>query len=181
MSEPWADFPGGNPFPVIGYDAIGRDVLNPPSNVEFVLPHTAFVYARDMRNAYVQSWNLTIEREIGAGWIVRASYAGSKGTALVSGRQVNAPLPDATATTATINIRRPLYPMFGSVSLIEPTGLSIYHSLQMTAERRFARGFSLLTNYTFGKAIDNNLGSANKATGTSVTDSSQSTLRSRTG
>jgi hypothetical protein len=56
------------------------------------------------------------------------------------------------------------------VSLIEPAGLSIYHSLQMTAERRFASGFSLLTNYTFGKAIDNNQGSANKATGSTVTN-----------
>jgi hypothetical protein len=123
-----------------------------------------------MRNAYVQSWNLTLEREIGAGWIFRGSYAGSKGTALVSGRQINAPLPNPDESTSTINLRRPLYPSFGSVALIEPTGLSIYHSLQFTAERRFARGFSLLTNYTFGKAIDNNLGSANKATGTSVTN-----------
>ncbi|MEX2303660.1 MAG: carboxypeptidase-like regulatory domain-containing protein [Bryobacterales bacterium] len=170
MSTPWAGFTGGNPFPVVGFDAVGTDVLNPPSNVNFVLPHVAFVYAGDMRNAYVQSWNLTIERELAGGWIGRASYAGSKSTALVSGRQINAPLPDATATTSTINIRRPLYPQFGSVSLIEPAGLASYHSLQLTAERRFARGFSLLTNYTFGKAIDNNLNSANKATGTSVTD-----------
>jgi hypothetical protein len=170
MSQPWADFPGGNPFPVIGFDAVGTDVLDPPSDVRFVLPHTAFVYARDMRNAYVQSWNLTLERQIAGGWIIRGSYAGSKGTALVSGRQINAPAPDATATTSTISIRRPLYPNFAGVSLIEPTGLSIYHSLQMTAERRFASGFSLLTNYTFGKAIDNNQGSANKATGTTVTD-----------
>jgi hypothetical protein len=170
MSKPWADFPGGNPFTLVGFDAQGTDVLDPPSDVTFVLPHTAFVYARDMRNAYVQSWNLTLERQIPGDWIVRASYAGSKGTALVSGRDINAPFPDATATTATTNIRRPLYPQYGAVSLIEPAGLSIYHSLQMTAERRFASGFSLLTNYTFGKAIDNNQGSANKATGSTVTN-----------
>jgi hypothetical protein len=40
--------------------------------------------------------------------------------------------------------------------------------MQLTAEKRFAKGFSILANYMFSKSIDD--GSANKATGTTRTN-----------
>lgn len=170
MANPYASFPGGNPFPVIGFDAVGSDLLNPPSDVGFILPHRAHVYARDMRNAYLQSWNVTLERSFAEDWVARVSYAASKGTALVSGRDLNAALPDASAETRTTNQRRPMYPNFERVTIIEPAGVSNYNALQLTAERRMSRGFTVLTNYTWAQTTDNNAGSANKATGTSVTN-----------
>ena len=170
MANPYTSFPGGNPFPVIGFDAIGSDVLDPASDVTFVLPHRAHVYARDMRNAYLQSWNVTAERLFARSWVVRLSYAASKGTALVSGRDLNAPPPDAGATTRTTNQRRPLYPNFERVTIIEPAGISNYNALQFTAEKRMSGGFTVLTNYTLAQTTDNNSRSANKATGTSVTN-----------
>ena len=170
MANPYANFPGGNPFPVIGFDAIGTDLLDPPSDARFVLPHRAHVYSRDMRNAYMQPWNVTLERLFARNWVARVSYAGSAGNALVSGRDLNAPLPDATASTRTTNQRRPMYPNFERVTLIEPTGFSRYNSMQLTAEKRMSQGFTVLTNYTWAQTTDNNRGSANKATGTSVTN-----------
>jgi hypothetical protein len=171
MANPYANVPGGNPFPKIGFAAIGTEVLNPGKNAPFSLPMAAFLYARDLRNPYVQSWNLTIERQIGNGWLARASYAGSKGTALASGRDFNSPYPDAKATTSTTNQRRPLYYSgLGQVVLMEPAGNSTYHSLQLTAEKRFSQGFTVLANYTYAKTIDDNVGSANKANGVNVTD-----------
>jgi Carboxypeptidase regulatory-like domain/TonB-dependent Receptor Plug Domain len=170
MANPYANFPGGNPFKTIGFEAVGTDTLNPGKDVAFVLPMTAFLYARDLRNPYVSSWNLTLERQVGMGWLARVSYAGSKGTALASGRDINAPLTDPTATTSTTNQRRPLYPAFAQIALMEPAGNSIYNSLQLTAEKRFSRGFTVLTNYTWARTIDDNVGSANKANGSNVTN-----------
>ncbi|MGH9338225.1 MAG: carboxypeptidase regulatory-like domain-containing protein [Acidobacteriota bacterium] len=169
LSDPWGGFPGGNPLPVTGFDAVGTDVLDPPADATFVFPHIAFSYAPDMRNAYMQSWNVTLERQVGD-VMIRSAYVGSKGTALVSGRDINAPLPDPTASTGTTNERRPMFPNLGRVTLIEGVGNSSYHGLQLTAERRFAQGYSILANYTWSKAIDNNQGSANKATGVTVTN-----------
>jgi len=143
-----------NPFPA---------PLNPPRDVQFVLPHTAFVYEEHMRNAYLQSWNLTVEREVASGFVARVAYAASKGTRLVSLREENTAIFAPGATTATTNQRRPLFPAFGNVTLIEPVGNSTFHSLQLTAEKRFSHGFSILTNYMWSKSIDD--GSANKATG----------------
>ncbi len=169
MANPYANFPGGNPFPKIGFDAVGTDVLNPGKDAAFVLPMSAFVYGPGSRNPYVHSWNATIERQI-AGVVLRTSYAASNGTALVSGRDFNSPFPNATATTATTNARRPYAPAYAGIAMIEPSGRSFYHSGQFTAERRFAKGFTILGNYTFAKTIDNNVGSANKGNGSSVTD-----------
>ena len=70
FANPWAGTT--NPFPAS---------TTPPANVVFPQYSSQFVYAPDYRNAYVQSWNLTLEREIGLGFVVRSSYAGSKGTA----------------------------------------------------------------------------------------------------
>src|SRR5262249_38939485 len=148
-----------NPFPAS---------TTPPRDVPFVLPHVAFVYEEHMRNPYLQAWNLTLERELVGGFVARAAYAGSKGTRLVIGREANPAIYAPGATTATTNQRRPLYPNFGQVTLIEPTGNSTFHALQLTAERRFSRGFSILANYMFAKSLDDS--SANKATGQSRTN-----------
>lgn len=170
FANPWADFPGGNPLPSVGFNAIGTAALDPGSDVSFILPHVAFVYSPELRNAQTQSWNITLEREVFSDWVVRAAYAGSKGTWLVGGRDINAPLPCVDCSTGTTAVRRPMYPNFERVTLIEPNGSSRYNSLQFTAERRFTDGLSMMGNYTWAKATDNNQGSANKATGTSVTN-----------
>ncbi|MGH9674225.1 MAG: hypothetical protein ACRD44_13670, partial [Bryobacteraceae bacterium] len=141
-----------NPFPA---------PLNPPSTVQFVLPHVAFLYEEHMRNANMQAFNLTLEREVAGGFIGRVAYAGSKGTRLFSARELNPAIYQAGATTATTNQRRPLASLgYGSMILVEPVGNSTFHSLQLTTERRFAKGFSILANYVWAKSIDD--GSANK-------------------
>jgi hypothetical protein len=117
-----------------------------------------------MRNPYIQSFNLTLEREVASNLIARVAYAGSKGTRLYSGREFNPAIYTPGATTATTNQRRPLAGLgYGSMIMVEPVSNSTFHSLQLTAERRFSKGFTLLANYTWSKSIDD--GSANKGNG----------------
>ncbi len=142
FADPWAG--RTNPFPA---------PTNPPRDVVFPQYGNQEVFAPDFRNGYVQSWNLTLEREVGFGFIARASYAGSKGTRLLVKREINAAIYSPGATTATTNQRRPMQPV-GSVALYEPVSNSTFHALQLTAERRFSGGFSILANYQFAKAID---------------------------
>jgi len=170
MADPYANFPGGNPFPVIGFGAIGTEVLNPGPDATFLVGHQPFTYVRDMRNPYVQTWNLTLERQIAGGWVARASYAGSKGTALTGGRDFNAPFPDAYASTATTNQRRPYWPVYGQWRMMEPVNLSNFHAFQITAEKRFSQGFTVLANYQFSKTIDNAGNNSNKANGINLTN-----------
>lgn len=156
LADPWAGTT--NPFP---------GTTTPASTVAFPQYANQEVYAPDFRNGYVQSWNLTAEREVGFGFVARASYAASKGTRLLVKREINPAIYAPGATTATTNQRRPLQPA-GSIALYEPVSNSTYHALQLTAERRFSKGFSILANYQWAKAIDDS--SAVKGTGISRTN-----------
>jgi hypothetical protein len=158
VEEPYAG--RVNPFPA--------DPFAVPADVAFFLPHASFSYDREMRNGRLQSWNLTLEREIVPSYLVRVGYAGSKGDRLAMGRELNPAIYVPGATTATTDQRRPLFPTFGTITNIEPTGRSSYHSLQLTLDKRMSRDFSVLASYTLSKNLDH--AGENKQTGTTQTN-----------
>ena len=169
FSQPWNGFPGGNPLPTVGFSAVGSSAINPGTNARFVIPDQPFVYAQNSRNPYLQAWNMTLEWQLKGGWMARLSYAGSKGTALVSVRDINPAVYVPGATTATTNLRRPNQ-LYAAIPLSEPVGNSIYNALQTTVQKQFGRGFSVLGNFTWAKVIDDNQSSANKGNGVDVTN-----------
>jgi hypothetical protein len=144
-----------NPFPV--------DPFNTPRDVAFTLPHNSFSYAENMWNGRLQSWHTTVEHELFPNWMVRAAYAGSRGDGLTLGIERNPAIYAPGATTGTTNQRRPLAPLFGNITSMEPLGRSRFHSMQLTLDKRMSQGFSLLTNYTLGRSLDDS--SENKQNG----------------
>ncbi len=102
----------------------------------------------DLKNPYVQQWNLTVERQF-ADIGVRLSYVGTKGTGLAYTRDLNVPAP---STTPFSNSRRP-HPQYGSMLFSDNGASSIYHALQADAERRFGRGLYFQTNWTWSNVI----------------------------
>lgn len=56
----------------------------------------------------------------------------------------------ANTTIARQSLMVP-YPEFGSVTTTNNDGYSWYHSLQLSLERRFSKGFTLMGNYTWSK------------------------------
>lgn len=135
-----------NPFPI--------DISNLSKTAIFPPYSSQWLYTTDYRSAYVSSWNLSVERELFRNLVTRISYAGSKGTRLTDVRELNQAIYADGATTATTNQRRPYGPALGSTSLVMPVGNSTYHALQVTAEKRFSDGFSILANYQYSKSID---------------------------
>jgi hypothetical protein len=156
LSQPYAG--SVNPFPAS---------TTPPRDVQFILPDVSYMDTAGMRNGQLQSWNLTLERRLPGQFVVRAAYAGSKGTHLASLREGNAGVYIPGSSLGT-DQRRPLYPNFGQMTLVEPGDNSSYNSLQLNVERRYSKGFTILANYTFAKSIDTS--SYNKQTGQTVTD-----------
>jgi hypothetical protein len=113
-----------------------------------------FSIDRNLRNAYVQQWNLTVERELPFDNVVSVSYVGSKGTKLLRRRNANQPLP---GTDPDVAARRPL-PQFGDITVVESASNSSYHALQVRAERRLGGGLSYLGAYTWSKSLDDTSG-----------------------
>jgi hypothetical protein len=103
----------------------------------------------DFRTPYMQQWNTSVEREIGLGMVVRGAYVASKGTKLLRRRDINQPAPGP----GNVNARRP-YAGFGAITLAESGSSSIYHSAQLSLERRFRPGLLSSISYTVSKSID---------------------------
>jgi len=101
------------------------------------------------RAPYVQQWNFSIQQQLPAAIGLTVAYVGTKGTKLEARPDINQPVPGVTA----IALRRP-YPRFQTISSSENRHSSTYHGLQVTGERRFARGLSFLAAYTYSHAID---------------------------
>lgn len=110
-----------------------------PPNISALLP--------DLGYPYVQQWNFTIEKAVST-FGLRASYIGTKGTMLLTGRNFNQPLP---STTPFNQNRRP-FPLYQTISLGDTGGNSIYHALQLEAKRN-VRNLTLAVGYTWSNTI----------------------------
>ncbi|MEW5978321.1 MAG: TonB-dependent receptor [Acidobacteriota bacterium] len=114
-----------------------------------VAPSAQHIVNRNNRVGYSQQWNLHLQHALGKSLILDAGYVGTKGTKLSIFISGNDPVPGP----GDPNPRRP-YPELGAVSLMTNVATSIYHGLQVKAEKRFSHGMSLLASYAWSKAIN---------------------------
>ncbi len=109
-------------------------------------------------NAYVQSWNLNIQREVARDVGVTIGYFGSKGTHLRISRNINQPINGGARPFPTLSSSSPIRPgaTLNNITQIESTGNSSYNALWLTATKRLSRGMQFNASYTFSKSIDYN-------------------------
>lgn len=126
-------------------------------NSIFQTPFAAVTLQNQWKQPYMQNWNFTVERSIGASWVARVGYVGTKSTHLIASYDANAPIYDPSRTLAqnqaTINARRPL-PEYQSISMLMNGLGANYNSLQASLNKRFSHGFTILNSYTWSKNID---------------------------
>ena len=121
----------------------------------------------NLSQPYAQHWNLQWQQQVSSGWVATAGYVGNRTVHLIRSLESNfAPatvLPDGTKSFPLGTPRR--NPNFGAIRGRSSDGNSWYNALQMTLERRYARGWSFQASYTWAKSL-------------STTDSSFSSLPS---
>jgi len=112
----------------------------------------------DFDNAYVQSWNLNIQREIRQGLDMSIGYFGSKGTHLQITRNINQILPNGARPFSKVSASSAILPntTLANITQRESGGNSNYNALWVTANKRFAQGLQFNASYTFSKSIDYN-------------------------
>ena len=108
-------------------------------------------------NAYVQSWNLNVQREFFQRLAVMAGYFGSKGTHLILRRNINQPVDGvrpypALSPSSAILPNAPI----GNITQAESTGNSSYNALWVTGSRPLASGLQINLSYTWSKSLDYN-------------------------
>ena len=117
------------------------------------------------RSAMIQQYNLQIEEQFGAN-VLTVGYVGNKADHLPQTiNDINVPLPgnsiqSAMNPTPASSVRplQALLPNLSSVGWGASEGISNYNALQIALQRRFSKGLAFDGNYTWGKAMSNNVG-----------------------
>ena len=118
----------------------------PPANPKTVSPLTI---APNLKNAYAQDWNLTIQRSLTGTMGVQIAYVGSKGTHLQQILNENQP--------AVVNGLYQSAGPFSNFSEIEEfasNGISSYNALWFTFTKQVSHGLQLMASYTYAKSLD---------------------------
>jgi hypothetical protein len=171
----------GAAFPGFQLSAGPPQIIQPSGNAlgpaSFLGNNVTYFEAR-RPTPMAQQWNLTIQREFRGATLVEAAYAGSHGTHIMGyGYDLNqldpqynalglalddrvpnpffgiipAGTPLSGATIARRQALRP-YPAYLTVTVQNPPlGSTKYHSGQVKVERRFSKGFGVLTSYTYSR------------------------------
>jgi hypothetical protein len=124
----------------------------PPFRTGEVLPGVAVSVAYDKQPTfYAGQWFLDLQRELPFDTLLTLGYIGTSASHLWTGVNLNTPY--APHPTINVNQRRPR-PQFGGVNLQEAMLNSSYNSLTLKAEKRFTRGLTFLSSFTWAHNIN---------------------------
>ncbi|HKQ75974.1 MAG TPA: TonB-dependent receptor [Blastocatellia bacterium] len=100
---------------------------------------------------YIQSWNLSLQKEFWGGFIAQAAYIGTRQLKISQTLDLNAGQILGAGRNG-----QPFFAKFGrtvQTALLTPVGRNQYDSLQTKLQRRFSNGIEMNVAYTFSKAI----------------------------
>jgi hypothetical protein len=151
FTNPWATYPGGDPFPAL--NAVAKNMQFPLAGVYVNMP-------LHVNPPYVQQWNLSIQRQVGTNLLLSASYFGNQTTHLWSAYEADPALPVPGATLATENQHRVLYlqkssqgQYYSTIGTVDDGGTATYNAMLLVAQRRLSNNISALANFTWSHCI----------------------------
>ncbi|MBV8904853.1 MAG: TonB-dependent receptor, partial [Acidobacteriia bacterium] len=153
FANPYLDYAGGNPFP---------QPVPPPRNVVFPSAAQYVNFPLSVHPTYFQQWNFNFQQQVGASWLVSASYMGNKGTHIWLTTQLDPAVYIAgMSTVGNTNSRRILARInpiagaaFSSLVQVDDGGTSSYNAMLLSVNHRMDNHFSVLANYTWSHCID---------------------------
>lgn len=147
FTDPYVNYPGGDPFP---RPHIAQSAF---STYKFLEPVSGGMLDPASKVGYTQNWNFTLEHQFAGNTAVSIAYVGNHAVDIMGSRQFNPAIFGPGATVANENSRR-LYHGLGAVELASSYVYEEFNSLQINATKRFSKGLTLLSNFTWGKTID---------------------------
>lgn len=107
------------------------------------------------KNPEAWTWNATFERQITSNTLVEVGYVGRRGLHAQRERNLNQLRPGTVQANPGVNVDvlRP-YKGFGIIRSTNNDANSMYHGLQVSANRRFEKGLLFGVAYTMSKSWD---------------------------
>ncbi len=120
----------------------------------------------NLRNAYVESYNLNLQQQLGQGVVMELGYIGSEGKHLRDALNLNQyTYPNGTTPVRpyrTLSAASTIRPggALGNIGYIDSTSISNYNALWFTVRKALSHGVQVNSTYTWSKSQDlNSLGS----------------------
>jgi hypothetical protein len=157
--------PWYSPYNAVPFNGVLPPVYSPmPKNSQFPEP-VGYVggWQLDNKPMGIAQWNLSVERQLGQGFLLRTTYEASQSWHVISAIDMNAPVyipgnnPDGTPKSTGDNVpqRRPYYPVYGQTIGVTQNGEpASYNALAISVEKRMTGRLSLLSGYRWGKCTN---------------------------
>lgn len=145
-------------------------VTNPPATPRLLIANPTFPVPQfergigntirpvefNLKNPYVQVWNVNLQRQLPFDALVTVGYAGSRGIHLLRSADVNLAVPQVRPDgTLFFPVGAPrINPAFATIELKKSDGNSWYNALIFEVRKRWSSGFSFQSSYTFARNID---------------------------
>lgn len=165
MSFNYLRFAGQRPFvstPVLYYGRLPEIATS--SGVEF--PQAANGFDRNSKCPKTVNYSFALQQNVGLATVLEAAYVGSLGRNLMWLYNINAVPFGANFDPANADPTNPttalpssflrFYPGYNDILISQAAGTSNYHSLQVTARRRFTGGLQFGAAWTWSKALNFN-------------------------
>jgi len=127
---------------------------NPP--FERGLGNTIRPVEWNIKNPYMQTWNINVQQELPAGFVMTMGYVGSRGIHLLRSNDVNIVEPvrqaDGTLVFPAGAPRR--NPAYTTIELKSSDGNSWYNAGILEIRKRLGHGIHFQSSYTFARNID---------------------------
>lgn len=160
----WSSFPfvaAVSSFPTIQTQNLGGQTVTVTPNAWTTLQNPPFspntvnrtIVDENFHMPVYDSVSFEMQREFSSNVVVRVGYVGTKGTGLFESVDANPARIGCTAGNAGNGFCR-TNPNQGPTRLRTNSGMSIYHSMQTSVEKRLSEGFSAGVHYTYSSFID---------------------------
>ena len=136
--------------------------LTDPSRFDALLANVTYM-PRDYHSSRVQSWFVSVQRELFKDTVLDVAYVGNKASDLLLFANFNQATPNNAAGSLSLQSRRPIS-TFGDITYAFNGGFSRYKALQVRLERR-SPSLTLLNSFTWSRAEDNGAGTLENPNG----------------
>jgi len=130
--------------------------LTVPANFNPLNSRTNYIPI-DNQSGSVQSWHVTVQREILPKLLVDIGYIGNISRDIMVLGDYNQARPNGPTENTPLQQRRPIQG-FQDIQIAFDGGKGDYHALQAKVEKRYSNGLYLLNSFTWTRARDNNSG-----------------------
>ncbi len=131
-------------FPT-GFASPASFAANPASaNISYIPANT--------RWPYVQSWFLSVQRDLGRNTMMEIGYTGNHSLHLPIIGDYNQAVANVGTATLGIQARRPDQ-AFGAITFVDPAGFQNYNGLSVRFEHKMSYGLYFVNSFTWSKSL----------------------------